>query len=165
MQDPIIVTVNVTQEELRIFMKQSLLKHFKYLKYFLFFAVPLILLNVYTLIQAGSSWSNIVGIFIPFFVIFIAWQFLTRIGSKNTYQQKKEDFEHSVYTFSDDGLNLKSATVEAKLNWDAFKKVELDNKFLWLFISKNQAYILPIRCFEKKETLDAVYQLLKEKIK
>lgn len=164
MQKPIIVTVDVTQEELRIFMKQSLLKHLKYSKYILFLAVPLILLNVYTLIQAGSKWSDIIGMSIPFVIMFIAWQLLTRYGAKNTYQQKKEDFEHSVYTFSDDGLHLKSATVEAKLNWDAFKKIELDKKFIWLFISKNQAYILPIRCFDNNESLDAVYELVQEKI-
>jgi hypothetical protein len=48
MQLPITVTTNVTQEELRIFIKQSLFKSFKYLKYFkyyFFFLVIMILLQ------------------------------------------------------------------------------------------------------------------------
>ena len=167
MQLPITITTNVTQDELRIFVKQSLFKSFKYLKYLKYyfcFLIIMILLNA-SATEQDLDWTYYLRIAAYILVPFILWHSLIRVGAKNTYKEKKDDFDHSIYTFSDDGINFQSATVEAKLSWDAFKKVDIDKDFLWLFVAKNQAYILPIRCFENKETLDAVYQLTKDNIK
>lgn len=165
MQLPIIITTNVTQEELKIFVKQSFIKQFKYLKYFFYIGVPLILLNTYNMLQTGAPWSDFVRVGVFVGVLFFVWKFIPGSNAKNIYKQKKDDFDHSVYTFSEESVSVKSATVEATLNWDAFKKVEKDENFLWIFVTANQTYILPTRCFETEEILDAVYQLAKSKIK
>lgn len=168
MKLPITVTTDVTQEELSVFVKQSIIKQFKYLKYakyFLYFVILLMLLNTYNMAQAGAHWSNFLRMGVFIVVLFLLWQFMPKIQAKNIYQQKKADFDHSTYLFSENSMSIKSATIAAELNWNAFKKVEKDENFLWLFVAQNQSYILPLRCFENKEILDAVYQLAKGKIK
>lgn len=161
MTSPITVTINVTQEEVKTFMKRLFLKH---LKYFLYFGAALILLNTYNLWNLGTGISDVLRTVVFFVAIFLCWQLTFHFGAKNIYKNKKDDFDHSIYSFSEDKLEIQSASGEIKLNWNGIDRVEEDKDFLLLYPAMNQAYILPKRCFQDKETLEAVLQLAQRMI-
>jgi hypothetical protein len=72
--------------------------------------------------------------------------------------------EESEYYISNFGVDLESSSSSSKWRWDEFIKSTETKWYFAMFITKNEALLIPKRCFMNDEQIDVLKRLLKTKI-
>jgi len=73
--------------------------------------------------------------------------------------------EEKTYIFSEEGLKQISTNSESFTKWNAFKSIEENKKYIFLFVDKIAAYVIPKRIFQDSKEINDFVDFLKEKIK
>jgi hypothetical protein len=73
--------------------------------------------------------------------------------------------QEQVFTFSDEGATVVSATGEAKFLWSAWIKYQETGRFFLLYPSKQIVHIMPKRAFASEQELVDFRNLLKQKVR
>jgi hypothetical protein len=152
------ITVQYTVDDLargnRFILFKHRFQHQKYLTAFLLlFSVGMM---VFAFAQPAQDWRNtflIIGV--VFLLITLGSLGLERIVVKQMAKQVFRDSPHvrypQTYAFEDENLTITGELFDANLKWQALlEAAETDTDF-FLFITKDQAYILPKRVFKANE--------------
>ncbi|BDX37821.1 hypothetical protein CYCD_11760 [Tenuifilaceae bacterium CYCD] len=73
--------------------------------------------------------------------------------------------EEKTYIFSEEGLKQISTNSESFTKWNAFKSIEENKKYIFLFVDKIAAYVIPKRVFQDSKEMNDFVDFLKGKIK
>ncbi|MBE6748856.1 MAG: YcxB family protein [Ruminococcaceae bacterium] len=95
----------------------------------------------------------------PFLNVFLK----VSIKSMSKTKGKMPFTEHSVIEFYDDVFVEISEDNKNEVKYSAIDDVFVNGKFVVIFISKIQAYILPVSCFESNEQLITFLKFISEK--
>lgn len=104
---------------------------------------------------------------VVFIVVYVLWvafyvRFLKRSVKKRIEKLVAEGKNTNIFgnhslTLTEEGIIETSSSGEAKTNWSAVEKVYDTEKYLYIYISSINAYIIPVRAFksldEKNEFL------------
>ena len=69
-------------------------------------------------------------------------------------------FSMTTYNFSETGVFIKDDVKESKLNWRAFIKKMENDKYYYLYLNANSAYIIPKKVLKssvQKEELESLF--------
>ena len=105
-------------------------------------------------------------------IMMIAYPFvlslIMNIQLKRNYNLNKLVFESMIYeyVFTDESFLVHCSngnnTNDSKLNYQEIYKVIDSEKYLFIFISSNQAFLVDKTCFENKDDINNVIQKTKE---
>lgn len=72
--------------------------------------------------------------------------------------------EPAQYTFSETEAERMAASSSGKIDWHLFHKAHETSNDFFLFLSPNQAIMLPKRCFDSELQIDALRALLRAQV-
>jgi YcxB-like protein len=88
----------------------------------------------------------------------------TYFSTKRQLASNKSLNQEHHYIFSYDGIVITTATSSSRTGWDIFREAfETKHNFI-LFISLNQMYIIPKRCFQQDNQIEQFKAILKDKL-
>lgn len=133
----------------------------------------LLRLTIFTLYVVGCigllMWldvnsSILLLFFIALFIPFIfAFTFLY-VVPRQRFRSDPKYMEEYTLQFSDDGIQFKTAQVDALLQWSLYTKVLENERFYILIYGKNMISVVPKRAFSNSHQEAAFNQLLKRKL-
>ena len=127
------------------------------MKIVLVFAGLLVGLFFYTLIQNPDS-KPFPALILPAIVLVMIGS--TYLSAKRNMASNKSLQENIQYTFSKNGIDAVAQSSSGHTSWNNFLNAyETKHNFL-LFISRNQMYTIPKRCFRDADQIAAFKQML-----
>jgi hypothetical protein len=101
--------------------------------------------------------------FLPI-VFFILYPAALYFGAKRSLATHRALQEPIAYRFSADGIELKALTSSSQMSWvNVYQACETKHDFI-ILISRNQAYVIPKRCFNDAEQQSAFRSLLRNQL-
>ena len=101
---------------------------------------------------------------------FVPWALLLVLlvssysGAKQHMASNKALHEKIHYVFSESGMDTTAASFSGTMAWqNVFAAHETGSNFL-IFIARNMMYIIPKRCFQSAEQIDAFKRLLRAEL-
>jgi hypothetical protein len=67
----------------------------------------------------------------------------------------KHDLGKHTVEIDQGGVTEKTAVSASSRSWDGIDRIEENDKYIFLFLSENSAYIIPKRAFSNESTIDA----------
>jgi hypothetical protein len=103
------------------------------------------------------------ALFWTFFILIIYWTTFARV--KKMPDENGEILGEKTYLLSNEGLKQISANSESFNRWNGFKSIEENNKYIFLFVDKIAAYIIPKRVFQDSKEMTNFLDFVKERTK
>lgn len=124
------------------------------------YAIACIFLIVWLELDSSILLLFIVALFIPFI---IAFTYLFLVPRQRFRSDPKFQDEYALQ-FSDDGIQFKTAQVDALLQWSLYTKVLENERFYILVYGKNMISVVPKRAFTSAHQEAAFNQMLRRKL-
>ena len=96
----------------------------------------------------------------PFLIAFL----LLFVVPRQRFRSDPKFADEYVLQFSDDGIQFKTAQIDALLQWSLYNKVLEDDKFYILIYGKNMISVIPKRAFASPNEEAAFNEMLKRNI-
>ena len=94
-------------------------------------------------------------------VLIFAFYRLSFARIKKMPDENGEILSEKAYLLSDDGLKEVSTNNESFTKWSGFKSIEENKKYIFLFVDKIAAYIIPKRVFKDSEEVTQFLEYVK----
>lgn len=127
----------------------------------LLFLITLVNILRSPVVRADDIFAGI--LFGLFAMIYSKWFF--RYSIVRYSKQRKGALGVSFYEIREEGLYIKDSDTETIKKWDAFESVEETKDYIFIFMSKTQAYIIPERDFKSAAKREDFLIALEKKIK
>lgn len=127
------------------------------MKMLLVCAVFLVALFFFRLIDDPNS-KPYPALILPALVLFMLGS--TYLSARTNMASNKSVQEVMHYTFSDHGIAAVAQSSSMHTNWNNILRAHETNNSFLLFISRNQIYIIPRRCFQDVEQIARFKQML-----
>ena len=72
-------------------------------------------------------------------------------------------FSEKHLSFSEKGINSKTEYGNSEHNWNLIQKIVQNRKFIYLYISKSSAYVIPKKIFKDQEDSKNLYNFVNQK--
>lgn len=109
---------------------------------------------------ADNGLGIVVALVIPMLLMVIGFLVAPYFGAKRQLASNKLLQGTQRYTFSNEGVQVVAPTFNGSQTWEGIREAfETGSNFL-LFISTNQLYIIPKRCFQGDEQIVVLRELL-----
>ena len=129
-----------------------------------FLILPLILLG-YVLfygISQGFTLGLLWGLWPVGLIAFV--MFSTYLGAKREFAKNEGLREPAQYTFSDVEVYRKAVSSDSTVGWHLFHEARETSQDFFLFLSPNQAFMLPKRCFDSELQISVLRELLQARL-
>jgi len=143
------VEVKLTEKDIYDFQKSVLAKRFSPISiivFFIFFMIVVAGLSFEKVAAGGNPIGTIALILVPVIFIFLILMLLKK-NSKTALKTNKLLQKTHRYQIDNEGIGATSESGQRYIKWEElYEAIETKESFLF-FISKEQAYIVPKRCF------------------
>ena len=99
------------------------------------------------------------SMFWAIFILITYWITFARV--KKMPDKNGEILGEKTYILTDDGLKQISANSESFFKWNAFKSIEDNKKYIFLFVDKIAAFIIPKRAFQDPKEMTTFIDFVK----
>src|SRR5262245_60215055 len=126
-------------------------------------AVLLLIFGIFCVATLGVRWWTIIWFVLApleFFNLLSIAPLVVRYRFKNT----PKFFERNELTFSEEGIHLKTPTIDSDLKWNIYKDIIEGKDLILLIYGKSVYTVIPKRCFSE-EDLRTFQALAERKIK
>ncbi len=111
--------------------------------------------NIVDISDTNSKIATCIAISLGVSVIFILVYFISIIFKSKKVFRADDLLRHvQKYTIDNTGIFSKSEMGDAKLTWSEVVKVEKSRNGIYIFISRNEAIIIPYRIFKNKSEIE-----------
>jgi hypothetical protein len=95
------------------------------------------------------------------FVVSLYWN-----GPRSAYRKLNpaNRDQEQAFSFTEEGIDIRHATAEAKLDWKSWIKFRENARFFLVYPAQRMFTIIPKRAFASPEEVDAFRELLKRKL-
>jgi YcxB-like protein len=123
---------------------------------------PVVATNVREQEPLASNLSPMIGLvglwvvlllIIPCFVI------------RRRFRSDKSLHEDTCYTFSEDRIDIESATASSRVDWARIDRAVETKSYFYLFTAKRPTYIIPKRCFSVGTQITELQNILRNAVK
>ena len=111
---------------------------------------------------------NLIVLLIELIVFFLFWAILIFTFYRLSFARVKkmpdengEILSEKTYFFTDDGLKEISENNVSFTKWSGFKSIEENKKYIFLFVDKIAAYIIPKRVFKDSKEVTQFLEYVK----
>jgi hypothetical protein len=107
---------------------------------------------------------------IPFLLTFVGvlsflmWSLFFYIAPRQRFRSDPKFRDEYFLQFSDDGIQFKTAQIDALIQWSLYTKVLENDRFYLLVYGKNMISVIPKRAFASAQQEAAFDELLKRKL-
>lgn len=101
------------------------------------------------------------SLFWAIFILASYWVTLARV--KKIPDENGEILGEKTYKFDDEGLKQISVNGESFTRWNAIKSIEVNKNYIFLFVDKIVAYVIPKRVFEDSVEMTSLIDFVKTK--
>jgi hypothetical protein len=115
---------------------------------------------------------NLIIVLIELVVFSLFWTLLIFASYWYTFNRVRkmpdengEILGEKTYIFSDDGLKQISENSESFTKWNGIKSIEENKKYIFLFVDKIAAYIIPKKVFKDSNEINIFLDFVKERTK
>ena len=151
------ITLQYTQEDLargNLFILKRVVKWQRPLRLLSFLSG--IGLIVFAFVQPASEWVRFIVV-LGLFMVFIApaswfwWRLLANMTAKRMFENNLYVRNPQTYSFEDDKLTVTGELFDTDLKWEGFFEAAESKTDFFLFLSKDQAYVLPKRFLQGEQ--------------
>ena len=153
-------TIKLNKKDLHSFIRYNLFHNI--IIYFLIFSFSFLGFNLLKrqYPEIGKDlFISLVSIGGLFIILFTVYYLVTLLFSATT--KDKKFLKEKTYIFHSDKLIIKINEATYPIKWKQFIKIVQNKKYYFLYISNNQAIIIPKRILNNKEK-HTLYQILKK---
>jgi hypothetical protein len=112
----------------------------------------------------GDQRSSSLASYWPFTLVLIFWASIVPLQAWLNWRRNAHLRGEITYDFQPEGVRVITRAADAFLKWEAFiKSKETPNLFL-LFLTKQMCHMVPKRAFASEADIEALRELLREKI-
>jgi len=97
-------------------------------------------------------------------VSFLMWSLFFYIAPRQKFRSDPKFRDEYSLQFSDDGIQFKTAQIDALIQWSLYTKVLENDRFYLLVYGKNMISAIPRRAFASAQQEAAFAELLKRKL-
>ena len=144
----------ITIDDIIAFNKYVLRKQ-KYLLMFIF--APLVVTTLLSLILTPHTWQSVIAPLI-IFIIIVSFHFNSSYLTKRMIGEKNHNISEQTLTIDESGVHHRTVQTVSDVLWSGIKKIEQNKKYMFIFIEKNEAYIIPKRFFTSLTDNKAFYE-------
>lgn len=134
---------------------------FKSLKWLMLIAILILFIALYSWSQNPDKipW---LGFVLPAILLFA--YLATYLGAKRSVASNKSLQENIHYTFLETGIDAVAVSSSGHTDWvNIYQAVETKHNFL-IFISRNQMFTIPKRCFDDQQQIKTFRNLLQHQL-
>jgi hypothetical protein len=95
---------------------------------------------------------------------FLVWSLFFYIAPRQRFRSDPKFRDEYFLQFSDDGIQFKTAQIDALIQWSLYTKVLENDRFYVLIYGKNMISVIPRRAFASAQQEAAFDELLKRKL-
>lgn len=97
-------------------------------------------------------------------ISFLLWSLFFYIAPRQRFRSDPKFRDEYFLQFSDDGIQFKTAQIDALIQWSLYTKVLENERFYLLVYGKNMISVIPRRAFASAQQEAAFGELLKRKL-
>lgn len=118
----------------------------------------------HTIIPSDFNWIFMVILAVLGFVLLFSLLLVVNISlaSRNNFKSSKILQGECHYTFSENLIAIRSDDINSSITWDKVRIAGFYKNCCALFTSREQAYILPNRCFENENEMMDFAKLIEQ---
>ena len=161
------IKIEITREDFLEFNKYVLLKN----RLKRGFVIATIFILFWVIILNYNKPLDLFSIIIELIIFYLGWGILIFLLYKINFQRIKKlpdqngaILGNKTYIIQDDGFKEITESSETLTNWNGIKKITETKDYIYVFVDKIAAYIIPKRYLNEEKERNQFIQTLKSKI-